>query len=76
LEIPNNNKDRYVKVRPVLESVRKRCKELPLEENLSVDEQIIPFKGKLNIKQYIRGKPYPWGLKIYILCGKIGLAYD
>ena len=43
---------------------------------VSVDEQIIPFTGKLSIKQYIKGKPYPWGIKIVPLCGQSGILYD
>jgi hypothetical protein len=27
-------------------------------------------------KQYIKGKPNPWGLKVYVLCGKSGQPYD
>lgn len=40
------------------------------------DEQIVPFTGQLNVKQYIKGKPTPYGIKIYALCGKSGLLYD
>jgi hypothetical protein len=28
------------------------------------------------MKQYIKGKPNPWGIKVYILCGKSGMPYD
>jgi hypothetical protein len=49
--------DRLFKVRPIFDCLRNRCLELPLEKNLSVDEQMIPFKGHINIKQYIKGKP-------------------
>ena len=49
---------------------------MPIEEYVSVDEQIIPFTGKLSIKQYIKGKPYPWGIKIFALCGQSGILYD
>jgi len=69
-------KDKLYKVRPIIESVRKRCLQLEVERDLSVDEQIIPFTGKIGIKQYIRGKPCPWGIKVYVLCGKSGQAYD
>lgn len=68
--------DKLYKVRPIIDSVRQRCLQLELEENLCIDEQIIPFRGKLSIKQYIKGKPSPWGLKVYALCGKSGMPYD
>ncbi|KAL2089767.1 hypothetical protein ACEWY4_014455 [Coilia grayii] len=47
-----------------------------MEENLSIDEQIVPFREKLSVLQYVKGKPEPWGVKVYFLCGKSGLAYD
>ncbi|XP_041827207.1 piggyBac transposable element-derived protein 3-like [Melanotaenia boesemani] len=37
---------------------------------------MVPFRGNLSVKQYIKGKPHPWGVKIYFLCGKSGIAYD
>lgn len=76
LEMPEPLEDRIYKVRPVFDVVRQRCLELTLEENLCIDEQIVPFRGSLNIKQYVKGKPTPWGVKIFVLCGKSGLAYD
>lgn len=76
LEIPNNNKDKFIKVRPLYDSIRKRCNELQLEEELCVDEAIIPFTGQLSVKQYMKGKPDPWGIKVFMLNGKSGLVYD
>ncbi|KAM4580374.1 piggyBac transposable element-derived protein 3-like [Odontesthes bonariensis] len=76
LEKPADNKDVFFKVRPLYDAIRSRCLELPLEENLCVDEQMVPFRGTLSVKQYIKGKPHPWGVKIYFLCGKSGMAYD
>lgn len=76
LEKPADNNDVFFKVRPLYDAIRSRCLELPLEENLCVDEQMVPFRGALSVKQYIKGKPHPWGVKIYFLCGKSGMAYD
>lgn len=72
---PETN-DRFWKIRPLYDILRKRCLELPIEENLCIDEQMVPFKGNLNVKQYIRGKPSPWGVKIFALCGSSGIMYD
>lgn len=76
LEIPKECEDKYIKVRLLIETVRHRCLEIDVEETLSIDEQIIPFKGRLSMKQYIKGKPNPWGFKVYILAGKSGQPYD
>jgi len=76
LDIPRNNKDKFVKVRPIYDTLNIRCQQLPVERNLSVDEQIVPFKGKLSVKQYMKGKPNPWGIKIFLLCGESGIVYN
>lgn len=72
---PQTN-DRFWKVRPLYSMLRARCLALPLETNLCIDEQMVPFKGNLNVKQYIRGKPSPWGVRIFALCGSSGIMYD
>lgn len=71
-----HSEDRLWKVRPFLELIRKRCLELAVEQECSIDEQMIPFKGQLSIKQYVKRKPSPWGIKVFALCGRSGLLYD
>ncbi|XP_049945878.1 piggyBac transposable element-derived protein 3-like isoform X1 [Schistocerca serialis cubense] len=73
---PENCKDKFYKVRPIYDCIRRRCLELQTEEELCVDEQMIPFKGHLGVKQYCKGKPKPWGIKLFLLCGRSGLCYD
>lgn len=78
-KISDSCTDKFVRVRPLMDSVRKRCLELPLEENLSIDEQMIPLRGRVTkgVKQYVKQKPkIKWGVKNLVLCGKSGLAYD
>lgn len=70
------NTDRVWKVRDFYNAIRNRCSELQLETNLCVDEQIIPFKGQINIKQYLPKKPKKWGIKLWILAGQSGMIYD
>jgi len=76
LEKPADNNDTFYKVRPLFDSIRQRCQSLEVEEEICVDEQMVPFTGTLNVKQYIKGKPHPWGVKLFVLCGKSGIAYD
>jgi len=76
LDIPPNNSDKFIKVRPLYNIFLRRCSELPVEQYLCVDEQIVPYKGKLAIKQYIKGKPTPWGIKNFLLCGASGIVYN
>ncbi|KAG5864540.1 hypothetical protein JTB14_007595 [Gonioctena quinquepunctata] len=44
IEKPNNN-DRFWKVRPLFNTIRKKCLKHPLEKCLCVDEQMMPLKG-------------------------------
>ncbi|XP_016519048.1 piggyBac transposable element-derived protein 3-like [Poecilia formosa] len=45
-------------------------------EKLAVDEQMVPFKGKNRLKQYLPGKPKKWGYKIFILAGSDGVPHN
>jgi len=72
---PDNN-DRFWKVRPIFDSVRARCLQLQLEIHLSIDEQMVPFKGQIDVKQFMPLKPVRWGIKIFSLCGISGTVYD
>ncbi|KAF0688531.1 piggyBac transposable element-derived protein 2-like, partial [Aphis craccivora] len=75
-EIPPNNYDKFIKVRPLYDIFLRRCKKLPVEQNVCVDEQIVPYKGSLSLKQYMKGKPNPWGVKNFLLCGESGMVYN
>ena len=35
--------------------------------HLSIDEAVIPFKGRTYVKQYLRDKPHKWGIKVFVL---------
>ena len=77
---PNMNDpsfDRTHKVRPLLDIVKKNFRKIPKEEKLSADEQIIPFKGRSIMKQYMPQKPNRWGYKMFLLAGAdSGIRYD
>lgn len=71
--------DKMYKVRPMLDYIRNRMLPLPLEKKLCVGEQMIPYKGSLNLKQYMKNKAPKlpnWGVKVYVMCGASGIAYD
>lgn len=71
-----DNNDRFWKVRILYDSLLSRCQQLSLETILCVDEQMVPFKGNIDVRQYIKGKPNPWGIKIFALAGQSGIIYD
>lgn len=37
-------------------------------QNLSIDEAMCPWKGRLVFRVYMRDKPTKWGIKLYKLC--------
>jgi len=58
--------DKLYKTRPVLDHVLQRCQqEYNPGKNISVDEAMVKFKGRLGIKQYMPMKPVKRGIKIW-----------
>lgn len=37
-------------------------------ENLAIDESLLPWKGRLSFKQYIKSKRHRFGIKLFIIC--------
>jgi len=74
----DSSSDKLKKLRCLVDKLRDRFKSVPLEQNLSVDEQMIPFKGKhgLEHEQYHSKKVRKWGYKVFVLCGVSGYVYD
>ena len=66
---PNLDKmDKIYKSRPIFNYILERFQShyVP-DQELSLDESMIPTKNSLSIKQYIKDKPIRWGLKIFLL---------
>lgn len=68
--------DRLFKIRPLVDALRENFAKVEKEEHLSIDEFIVPFKGRSRLKQYNKNKPHKWGIKVFALCGKSGILYD
>ena len=68
------NFDRLYKVRPLLDFLNKRYKEVFYpNRNLSIDESMIGFKGRSTLKQYMPLKPIKRGFKVWaIACATTG----
>ncbi|XP_030297034.1 piggyBac transposable element-derived protein 3-like [Sparus aurata] len=75
----NNNQvpggDKLFKVRPLLNFLNDSFRGIPMDGMLCVDEQMVPFKRKSQLKQYIPMKPKRWGYKIFILADQHGIVY-
>ncbi|XP_068226355.1 piggyBac transposable element-derived protein 3-like [Palaemon carinicauda] len=70
------NNDKLFKVRPLVDYLRKKFQEIPKQQKLCVDEQMVPFKGVHSMKQYIPMKPKKWGFKFFVLADSRGIILD
>lgn len=71
-----DKEDRLYKLRPLITHLNKTYREHGgLEENISIDESMIPYYGKHYAKQYIRGKPIRFGFKNWAICSSTGYLY-
>ncbi|XP_054259863.1 piggyBac transposable element-derived protein 3-like [Macrosteles quadrilineatus] len=68
--------DKLFKIRPLIDAVRDNMKKVPLDSKVSIDELIIPFKGRSHMKQYNPKKPHKWGIKVFALASKCGIIHD
>ena len=67
--------DKLYKIRPVIESVLNKCRNVEPEQYHAVDEQMIPIKTKNFMKQYLPKKPHKWGFKVFSRYGSSGIIY-
>ncbi|XP_033971608.1 piggyBac transposable element-derived protein 3-like [Trematomus bernacchii] len=79
----SNNEDRQEedndplhKIRPLVTHLISKLKSIPMREKLAVDEQMVPFKGRSRLKQYLPSKPKKWGYKILVLAGSDGVPHN
>ena len=60
--------DKLFKIRSLLDVVVPRFQnEYSLHQECVIDEAMIPFKGRLAFKQYMKDKPTKWGIKVFVL---------
>lgn len=56
------------KIQPLLERLLPSFQNaFALGRNVAIDESVISFKGRVGFRQYLKGKPHPWGIKAFVL---------
>jgi hypothetical protein len=74
--IPDDNTDKAIRIRPILNKLHETFHAaVDSEECHSVDEMMIPFKGRSSLKQYLPRKPKRWGYKMWVRAGISGYVY-
>ena len=73
----DGNRDRLHKVRPLINIFRDRTKSVYSPgKNLSVDESLVLFKGRLQFKQYIKTKHARFRIRLYEMCTSDSITLD
>ncbi|XP_068098218.1 piggyBac transposable element-derived protein 4-like [Hyperolius riggenbachi] len=61
--------DRLYKIRPLIDFLSRKFAEVYTpDKNISLDESLVHFTGRLKIKQYIPSKRSRYGIKLYKIC--------
>ena len=70
-------RDKLYKLREVVNMMKDICgKVYAPGKNLSMDESLVVFKGRLSFKQVITSKRAGFGIKLYQLCAFSGILLD
>ena len=70
--------DRLYKIRPIITHLIAQFKSsYKPNQNCSIDESIISYKGRLSFLQYLPKKPHKWGIKAWVLAdAKSGYTWN
>ena len=64
--------DKLYKIRPFLDLLLQSFQDsYTHSQNLSIDESMISFKGRLSFLQYLPKKPHKWGMKAWVLADSL-----
>ncbi|XP_059145878.1 piggyBac transposable element-derived protein 3-like [Physella acuta] len=79
LHLSNNldrTDDKLAKIRPLIGAFKKSLFNLVPSEMISIDKQVVPFKGKSSITTYNPKKPYKWGYKVFVASDNHAIVHD
>ena len=73
----NSNQDRLFKLKPLLDLLKERFSSLYMPGSvISIDESMIPWRGRLLFRQYVPGKTHKYGVKMYKLVATNGYTWN
>jgi len=69
-------RNRLYKIQPILDYFNSKMKEIyEPSKNLSIDESMVLWRGRLIFRQYIQNKRHKYGVKMYMLTEPWGLIH-
>ena len=69
--------DRLYKIKPIIDKLKENYgKYYDPPETVCIDESIVPFRGRVVFRQYMKHKRYRYGVKLFKLCFKPGYTYN
>jgi len=72
----NNGSNRLFKIQPIIDTLETNYqKYYNPTENICIDESLIPFRGRIIFRQYLKQKRHKYGIKIFKLCCGSGYTY-
>ena len=73
----NLSNSKTAKVNLLYHKLLLNCQQFGIfHKKLSINESIVPYRGKHPIKQFIRNKPMRFGYKIWLMCGTDSYPYN
>ena len=73
----HSNQDRLFKLKPLLDLLKARFSSVHIPGAVvTIDETMIPWRGRLSFKQYIPGKAHKYGINMYKLAATNGYTWS
>ncbi|KAL0881505.1 hypothetical protein ABMA27_001356 [Loxostege sticticalis] len=72
-----NDKNKFAKITDVYYMLLQRFQAVLIPgKYLIIDETMIPWRGRLKFRQYLKGKSHKYGVKLYKLCTPDGYTFN
>lgn len=69
--------DKVFKVQPLVKALNKNFMKFGIfDKNISIDEQMVPYRGRHSAKMFMKNKPIRFGFKKWIMASSSGYVYN